>query len=457
MKVLLRVLPCLLVTGAYADTAQMQPEDFAYGLRIEAAEKAAIYRLELPEYLYQRVARGDVSDLRVFNAAGEMIPHSLRRPGPSTADKPAPVTVPFFPYELGRPDTDARVSVQVKTDERGAVVSVGGQPARDDKTGVSSYLADLSGLEQGPATLLLDWESNEPRFVAQVRVEGSDDLNNWRTLVSQATLVRLNFAGQTLERNRIELPAHHGKYLRITWPEHITGTRLTGVKVQVAAAEQPAERHWVELTGQRVTGPRPVFEYSGAGRLPVDQADLRLPEVNSLVGVTLSSRGSETGTWRQRYRGSFYRLQVDGTVLTSEPVKIPLAHDPLWRVEVSSDPSGLGTQVPVLRLGYVPHELYFLARGSGPYLLAFGAYEVPAQPSQVDPLLERINAQDTKALIADARIGEPVRLGGEARLHTSPPPFPWKRVLLWSVLVSGLLVLARMAWRLGKQLYGTAD
>jgi hypothetical protein len=65
-------------------------------------------------------------------------------------------------------------------------------------------------------------------------------------------------------------------------------------------------------------------------------------------------------------------------------------NDQLWRLEAVSDLTGLGAAVPVLRLGYTPHQLYFLARGEGPFVLAFGAPEAPGGQAQINALLARI-------------------------------------------------------------------
>jgi hypothetical protein len=43
-------------------------------------------------------------------------------------------------------------------------------------------------------------------------------------------------------------------------------------------------------------------------------------------------------------------------------------------------------------------------------------------------------------------------LGDASRLKPAPPPRDWKRYLLWSVLVLGVLILALMALRLYKQM-----
>jgi hypothetical protein len=43
-------------------------------------------------------------------------------------------------------------------------------------------------------------------------------------------------------------------------------------------------------------------------------------------------------------------------------------------------------------------------------------------------------------------------LGGEQQLQPAPPPLPWKKWLLWSVLVAGVLAMLGMARGLYRQM-----
>ncbi|MGB5539829.1 MAG: DUF3999 domain-containing protein [Gammaproteobacteria bacterium] len=442
----------LLAAGAWAAETPVQKMDFAYGLPLDTAGGAAIYRLALPGIVYAHLAGKDYGDLRVFNAAGEVVPHSLRRPDEPEAATGEPQPVPFFPYSLVRPGESGPARVQVTINDQGTVVSSSTSAVIDAAERISAYLIDVSALQQAPSSLVFDWESPQDSFVAHVGIEGSDDLDRWHPLVSQASLVRLVFAGRELGRNEIDLPGRAYKYLKISWPTATAGVRLTGVKVRVTQQAGPVARHWVELTGAAVDNERNAFDYRIQGRLPVDRAELRLPEQNSLIDVKLSSRDGETAPWRLRHSGSFYRLQVDGAALASEPARFGQVNDTRWRLEAVSDLSGLGAAVPVLRLGYAQHDLYFLARGEPPFVLAFGAYQAPEQRGEIDALLARLDDRTSETFIAEAGAGDMMTLGGMARLQAPSAPFPWQRIALWAVLVTGVLVLGILAWRLGRQM-----
>ena len=76
---------------ALATTATLQ--DFAYGLRVEAAGTGPIWELTLPEAVYRGVTRADLGDLRVFNAAGVVVPHALRLPEAIAREAPPAVSL----------------------------------------------------------------------------------------------------------------------------------------------------------------------------------------------------------------------------------------------------------------------------------------------------------------------------------------------------------------------------
>lgn len=444
----------LLSAAVGAAQPPLQPTDFAYGLPLQATGEAAIYRLALPEIVYTHLTRGDYGDMRVFNAAGEVVPHSLRRPD-AAADEPGEMrAVPYYPYALIKPGESGPARVQVTINEQGTVVSSNTGVAPEGTERISAYLIDVSILDRAPTKLLFDWESPRDSFVAPVTIEGSDDLDQWHMLVSRASLVRLMFAGRELGRNAIELPPRHYNYLKLSWPTSSDGVRLSGVQAQTHHQVRPVAERWLELPGIAQDGEENVFDYQVRGHLPVEWAELKLPAQNSLVDVKLYSRVRQDTPWQLRHAGSFYRLQVDGAGLASEPARLsPVVPDRQWRLAVVSGLSGLGVSDPVLRLGYTPHDLYFLARGRAPFVLAFGTRKVPVQQGEIGTLLARLDERDSATFIAPAHAGELIVLGGPDKLQALPAPFPWQRFVLWGVLVAGVLVLGVLAWRLGSQLH----
>ena len=103
-------------------------------------------------------------------------------------------------------------------------------------------------------------------------------------------------------------------------------------------------------------------------------------------------------------------------------------------------------------------NLVFLARGAGPYLLAFGRREAQAAQLPLATLVPGYRDGDETAFPI-AEIGA---------LRTAPPPAPSimpqflgdldpKKFGLWAALIIGVLVLALMAWRLSRQMKDGAE
>ena len=79
----------------------------------------------------------------------------------------------------------------------------------------AAFLLDLSNLEIALSAVELTWAVGSGDFVGKFRVEASDDLDNWRTVVASATLARLRTSGQTVLVDVIELPSVKARYLKI--------------------------------------------------------------------------------------------------------------------------------------------------------------------------------------------------------------------------------------------------
>ena len=448
-----RIAAICLLCIAPLHVAALTPEDFAFGYPLASDEQTSIYRLDLPAGVYGDAVRADLGDLRVFNGAREVVPHSLRRPALKQDAESAPQAVPFYPLETQLPDGKNHVAIQLRSDAQGTIINVDGDAPLQGGRVVSAYLLDCTALPQSPNRLELTWSDGSDSKVMPVDVSSSDDLTQWSPLAG-ATLLRLTYAGHRLERRSIELPSRHYKYLRLSWPGDAQNAALTGVQARFPRSDTRRLDQWLEIAGLRGQETKPVYEYDTQALLPVERVDLALAQNNSLLEGVLSSRAATTAPWTQRYRGVFYRLREQGTELRNETVSLSMISDRYWRLEVTSDPAGLGDRPPLLRLGWVPHELFYLARGAGPYLLTFGSSAVLAQSGAVDVLLSRIDTANQDGLIGTARPAARVTLGGPDKLQPLAPPFPWQRFILWGVLVLGVTLLGGMAWRLYGQMSG---
>jgi hypothetical protein len=185
------------------------------------------------------------------------------------------------------------------------------------------------------------------------------------------------------------------------------------------------------------------FEYDLGARVPVDRVNLELPDANTVVDVELLSRAYVSDAWHTVRRCGFYRLKSDGEELRNGPVAVALNTHRHWLLRTNPKSGGLGSVAPHLVVEWVPHEVVFVARGAGPFYVAYGNATAGSAAVSLAVLPKNVS-------IASASLSEPEALGGDARLTPPPEPYAWKAALLWVVLIAGAALLAWMAFRLSK-------
>ncbi|MBF0205231.1 MAG: DUF3999 family protein [Desulfamplus sp.] len=145
--------------------------------------------------------------------------------------------------------------------------------------------------------------------------------------------------------------------------------------------------------------------------------------------------------------------KVGGSELVNGIFIFPVTSDRFWRIKVSQDGAGLDNAVypPVLKVGFRPHEILFVARGNPPYTLAYGSVKKMQSNSKQgipDTIFKAVNRDE----IVDATYGAPTILGGDGALKKLPPPFPWKTWILWASLIGGVALIGFMVWSLARQM-----
>lgn len=471
-----RLMPWWLLFAAVvagAASAAERPDDFAYGTRLEADGKAALYEVALPAMVYRGVAQPDLRDVRVFNGSGEVVPHAWRTRRTERTEATPPVALTLFPLKAEPGATVDGLAISVRRSAGGAttinVASSGaGGPAEKRTVG---YLVDLTSFERTLRAIEFEWTPAADGFAGKLRVDGSDDLGAWRALVAAAPLVDLEVAGQRLQRKRMELPQQKVKYLRLSWVPQ--GDRaalpdLTSASGELVEKFLEAPREWAPVEAGK--GEKPgEYAFDVRGQFPVDRIRLHLPEANTVVQVELLARNRSDQPWRQVARGVAYRLRRGEGEVTGPDLAMGVATDRYWLLRVDQRGGGLGAGIPKLEIGWVPHRLVFAARGSPPFQLAYGKRDAKPAAYAIESLIPGYredrgenSGANTGARIRAATAGTQqtvnvqgaqalaqTELGGEARRQEA---IDWKRWSLWAALVFGVLILGVMAWRLVRQL-----
>ena len=438
----------LLTSAVYADNRPVL-DQFAQGYRLRTEGGFSIYHLLLPREVYRNVTRPDLGDIRVLNAAGEVVPHALRRTERQRTAQTVMQPLPFFPLHVDPEDSNNLVKIM--TDINGSITNivVQGGNTQAATAAIRYYLIDLSAIKQDVDELQFDLAGPESSYIKTAVLEYSSDLSGWNKIETDTTLANMQYGQHQLVKDRIRLPGYHYKYLRLSWQGNSDGMEIKAVNAILNHVEYKQERQWLQVNGIFDKENKSDIYFDTGGFYPVDRVELEWPDENILIQAELSSRGDSESTWKRKFSGLLYKLKDAGAHLNSGPVDIQFTRDRYWRLNAGTG-SGVGMHAPVLKYSWIPNELYFLARGDPPYVLAFGSAGLGPVAGPAS-LLNIINKKHSNSILGMAAIDEPVSLKGEEAL-TPELQVPWQRILLWGILVLGVIVIGVMAARLFKQI-----
>jgi len=210
-----------------------------------------------------------------------------------------------------------------------------------------------------------------------------------------------------------------------------------------------------------VAGKAGDYAFDTQGVFPADRLRLELPQANTVAQVQLFSRARADREWRPVTRATVYRLRRDGVEITSPELSIGEDAERYWLLRVDQRGGGLGSGEPKLGLGWIPHEIVWVARGNPPFTLGYGSRDakpsayaidsiVPGYRADADLNAKTASAGDDKAMpVKAAQADSPAVLAGQAALEER---IDFKRWALWASLAAGVAFLGWMAWRLVKQM-----
>lgn len=450
---LLAALLCSFFLGVPAH-ARSLPEDFAYGLPLNPSGATPFAEVELPLAVYRTLTRADLGDLRVFNGAGEEVPHLLRGPEAVVTETPGMArAVPFFPLRAAD-GADEALAVRVAEAPGDWRVEIRSRSAAesDGAASISGYLLDLAGVDFPVAQVELDWEGGGD-FFGEVEVATSDQLKDWRPL-TRVVLARLDYQGRRLEHRRIDLPTAPGRYLRLRWRGSVPPVEPARViaSARPSHATLPEISQWLPVTVTPLAETPGMARVDLGGRLPVAALRVTFAEANNLARLRLSSGENPEGPGRHRAEALVYRLRFGERELVRAELPLTASRDRYWFLR--SDDGLAGAR---LEFGWRPDRLRFLVRGDGPFLLAYGNANLNAPPTSGADLLHTVGLSGADAPAPERLVpGAVVSLGGKDRLVSRRSPPSWRTLTLWGVLSLGVVLVGVLAWRLQRQLRETS-
>lgn len=423
--------------------AAVSPEDFAVRLPVEAPAQASLLRIVLPEEVYLATRGSDLGDLRIFNAAGEAVPMARVPHETRETDREQRIELPLLALPKIDLSEDGRLVVSRASSGANVRVEIDAKQRKRPNKVVPGYLLEVKGFDVPVNELILSWPE-QIAFEAAVRIRSSDDLNSWRTLVSRVPVLAVGAGETRILQDRVKLPAVRSRYIRIEWvgaiPD-ISFNKVILIHHERPQAEEPYQ--WLTLDGE-TKGDSII--YTSPGLFPVEKVCLVPVGETDVLPATLYSRRAVSGRWHYSGRTLGYRLRQNGGLAEGRPDRVARTHDPLWRVDL--DKGARSSSLPRLQLGWMPEEVVFVARGTGPFILAVGnrtATQAWLTPAQVVPGY----GTDKAASLITAQVSS----GASQVSPVSRDKAPWQsgsNWLLWGVLLLGVAVLGVMArglWR----------
>lgn len=433
----------LLVSAAVSATGL---GDYArqWPLQLERNGEGA-YRVVLDREVYRTARQPQLHDVDVFNANGTTVPAAVL-----TEDAPMPsrvVELPWFALPTGQAGRAQDIAVISDRAADGSVRRVETRLTDSAPTAPSgAWLIDASALRDPIVALQVDWTPSDHPIDVAYRVEGSDDLRDWRILQPQAQLVDLLRAGARLRQNRIVLDGS-ARYLRLLPQQRDAALTLKGVRAELATAVDAGDWRWETLEGRRVIERgQTYYDFDLGGPFPIDRVDAMLPD-NDAGEWTLQSRDANDAVWRTHLTGwMVFQVDASGSASRSQPQALAaIVRDRYWRLS----PTTQASAAPRLRLGYRPETVVFLANGKPPYVLAAGSARAVRKEAPVSQLLGAMHAQrGTDWQPGIARLGAAQTSAGTRAFDPAPVQRDWKSWLLWGVLIGGALIVAVFAFSL---------
>ncbi len=430
--------------AALAASAQEAPADFTHHVPLSVSGNGPWYRLELPLAVQLNARQADLSDVRVFNAAGEPQAYALSRQSSQRTESRNVADVKWFP--LYAADTQESLpGVVMKTTTEGTLVEIKpSSAAKPGKQVLRGWVLDASAIKAPLQQLSLDW-SREHEGFQRFSIEASDDLQRWEPW-GEGQVARLSFADERVEQHDVSLPGRSARYLRLVWKGQAASLLTSAKLVSATRSSLPMPLVWSQpLAGTRLKAGE--YSWQLPTGLSVERLRIELKQPNTLAPVTLAGRSDATQLWQPLNNGLLYRLTQNGQDVVQDELQLPGQVVTELKLQVDERGGGLGADAPALRFAVRATQLVFLARGEPPFSLALGNASVKAASLPLSTLIpdysaERLNTLGQAKVVGDVAVASPVVV---AAVEDGPN---WKKLGLWAVLLLGVAALGAMAYSL---------
>lgn len=416
---------------------------FAHAVTLDG-DSGAVLSYPLPESVHKGLTRHDFADTCVFDAEGRPVPFQIRSPKGASSNLEVEKEVPYFVWQPEKTDTETPATMDIEINAKGGIVRIKGQTEGVPRPGPVSYLLDMrtfydaiahpaarSGEKFGETDITSRMVevnlAGDNTFMAYVTMQTSADLASWYPIGKPQVLARMLQNDVTLERDTLVLPKTAHRYLLLQFSDSEAPVLTFTAKASFGKTTFARQE---SLFAGTLSENKHVVNYEIPGRFPVTAMGFDLPQTE-MMAVKLSGTDDPERPFAQYASGFIYRLDKDGSAITGEPFPIKASRR-YWNLRAAGDIPFAAA--PTLRIFWEPRELLFLARGKGPWTLAYGRDQ--GVFATASPMLDQATVVAAK-VITDP-IAEPVA-GSVAVTDTAPASPPVKKDggndwVLWAAL-----------------------
>lgn len=449
-------VPLLVIISVGALAEEDKPltrDDFAFGASLGSAD-SSLRKFYPGVEILKDLVRPYAGDLRVFDNNDMVVPALVRRT--SSEETEVEETLEFYPLFKSSTDSTQTSTVQViRNDQNEIEKLISNVENLSLEQKISGYLIDKTAKEENKSrhlsALKLAWKEEAYPDLLKVSVEHSDDLNNWRSIYDSFTISNLLFEGKRLKQNLIEIPSHTDRFIRINFIYNIDAPTLDAVTATYKQVNS-REEEWLSL-GSLLEDSDEQDSYRFT--IPSGVRPSKLRFVFSSTDVLVSGRLyclTKKKKWKLRYNDfSQYRVSFGegDEVSESSPVRIPANCGPEWKFVSDADNSIGYSELPEVEIAYPAYEVVFVSQGVAPYQVAWGNARAKKQSTNMRKLIRKAAKDNRKIEVVEIGATESIR--GLQALTQEDADW-WKRWVLWLVLLTGVLVVARLAYQLFKEM-----
>lgn len=436
----------LISSGSPLRAQQAQDYAWAFPLVLPSGDAGTAWRVELTPEVYARVHDAALRDIAVFNAEGRPVPTArIVEAGPATIERD--VAVPLLALPASTPvRVDADLRLVVERDAGGRLRRIEAlDPAAATAATTRDWIVDASAIDGAIEQVQLNWDAPADGVVARFELGAGDDLQAWRPLPG-GSVFALRQGEARLDRRDLATGGVRAKYLRLHRVDD--GPVLDGLRAtlrHVASEGAGPTLVWIDAPVMSAAGAAADgverHDYALPAALPLDRVRVDLASDNALAEIVLYA---VTGERRDLLaRATAFRLRTGEDLLNNGDIEIsPSTRVGTLRIE-SRTPLA---RAPRVQVAFRPDRFVFLAEGTAPFTLAVGSARAVRADYPIEPALASLRArlgarwQPPAAMLGSGRAS-----GGDAALRAVPPPLPWRRWLLWGVLVAGALLIGTFA------------